>query len=70
MSENYEVQNEVIQAMLKKMGKELHDKMPKRWGFALLIFDFNTESGSMFYLSDAERETMIKAMKEFISKNE
>ncbi len=38
-------------------------------GFALLVFDFG-DKGRMNYISNARREDMIVAMKEFISRNE
>ncbi|KXU94193.1 hypothetical protein CR51_27365 [Caballeronia megalochromosomata] len=38
----------------------------KGCGFALLVFDFNTTSGHMNYLSNAHRGDMIRALQEFI----
>lgn len=38
-------------------------------GFALLVFDFG-DKGRMNYISNARREDMIVAMKEFISRSE
>ena len=46
------------------------DKMFKPYGFALLVFPMNTSDGRMNYISNAERESMIVAMKEFIAKHE
>lgn len=63
----YEVRNEDIEAKLKSIGKVLKDSMPPGWGFNLLIFSFG-EGGSMFYLSNSQREDMIRAMQEFIAK--
>jgi|GEM_PF-2509148 len=39
------------------------------WGFALLVFPFGKE-GRMNYISNAERSDMVKAMKEFIARND
>lgn len=36
-------------------------------GFALLVFDFG-EAGNLAWISNAQREDMIKALKEFIDK--
>lgn len=36
------------------------------YGFALLVFDFNTTTGRMNYLSNARRGDMIRALQEFI----
>lgn len=40
-----------------------------KYGFALFMFSFNDES-EMTWISNAERADMIKALKEFIQKNE
>jgi len=39
-------------------------------GFALLTFDVRTNNGMINYICNCEREDMIKALKEFIEKNE
>lgn len=36
-------------------------------GFALLVFDLGSDKGRMNYLSNAKREDMVVALKEFIS---
>lgn len=66
---NFEVKNAQVQKALRELGQDLKEKMPEGMGFTLLMFDYG-ENGAMFYLSSAQREDMIKAMKEFIIKNE
>lgn len=65
---NLEVRNEEIEKLLRVVGLTIKDIMPKGWGFTVLMFDYG-DHGNMFYMSSAEREDMIKAMKEFIAKN-
>lgn len=65
----YEIKNEDIEALLKELGSDLKKRMPAGWGFNLLIFSYG-EGGSMFYLSSAQRNDMLKAMREFIDKFE
>lgn len=67
-NEDFQVKNALIEEQLKRIGREIKEKMPENWGFTIMMFDLNTNSGSMFYLSSAERGDMIKAMQEFISK--
>lgn len=62
--EYYEVQNKEIQALLRNIGVSLKRDMPPGWGFTLLIFSFKSEG--LFYISSAERTTMIAALKETI----
>ena len=40
----------------------------KKFGFALMVFDFDG-GGYMNYVSNAERKSMLKAMQEFIDRN-
>lgn len=57
--------------LIEKMngiGKILGDNS-KPYGFTLLVFDYG-DSGYMNYISNANREDMIAAMKEFIAKHE
>jgi hypothetical protein len=44
----------------------------KEWGFALLMFRLgdNREGDRMNYISNAKRDGMLAAMKEFIARNE
>lgn len=70
VQDSFEVENPQIIAALRHMGRDLKGRMPEGWGFALLMFDYGTSEGSMFYLSSAERSDMLKAMKEFIAKQE
>ena len=66
----YEVKNKEIEKKLEEMGKIIGGQLPKGWGFTLLMFDYNTTKGSMFYISNGKREDMVKAMMEFISKQQ
>lgn len=64
----FEVRNSEVEEKLREIGRTLKEQMPEGFGFALLIFSY--KPGSMFYLSSAERDTMIAAMREFIAKHE
>lgn len=71
--EKYEVKNEDIEKRLKEMGKLLSAGLPEGWGFMLMIFDFDSakipdSQRAMFYLSNAQRLDMIKAIEEFLAK--
>ena len=69
------IQAEVV-AKMNALGRVIDEIMndtkgTKQWGFALLVFPFAKEIESrMNYLSNAERDDMIVAMKEFISRYE
>ena len=53
-----------IQELLNQIGKGIGQRLPKNWGFSLMLFPFN--ESSLFYISNARREDMLKTMEEFI----
>lgn len=68
-NKKFEVFNENIEFLLRELGEFLNRKMPKGWGFTLQIFSFG-KNGSNFYISNANRDDMVKMMKEFIEREE
>lgn len=66
--ENYEVDNPLIKELLRSIGKGLGEAMPPGYGFALQIFKFDGEE--FFHISNAERNSLIPALKEWIAKEE
>jgi hypothetical protein len=67
----FEVRNEDVEFTLRELGAALKDSMPEGWGFTLLMYDYeNKHGGATFYLSSGNRDDVLKAMKEFIEKQE
>jgi hypothetical protein len=67
----FEVRNPAIEERLRDIGRTIKASMPEGYGFTVLIFSYEgAPNGSMFYISSAERDTMIAAMREFIQKHE
>jgi hypothetical protein len=64
----YEIKNDAIESTLRKLATGLATDIPDGWGFTLFIVEFG-EKGSTFYISNTNRQDMIKAMQEFIDKN-
>lgn len=68
MPENFEVRNSEIESLLKDIGARLKIATEgSGYGFALFIMSFN--GPEMFYISNADRETFINTLKEFIQKH-
>lgn len=65
----YEVRNPEIEELLLEVGRKIKSAMPQGWGFSLMICSIG-DDGAMFYLSSLDRQDMMKAMREFIRKNE
>jgi hypothetical protein len=59
---------EDLEKPMIEIAKILADTF-KPYGFSLLVFDMN-DSGRMNYISNANREDMLTAMKEFIAVHE
>ena len=55
---------------LKQIGNAIGGLLPEGYGFVLMVFETNTSEGRLDYISDCQREDVIKAMKEFIAKTE
>ena len=64
MNEKFEVENIQIQELLRDIGTTIGAMLPKGWGVTLFIFSFG-EGGSLFYISNADREDMLKLLDEY-----
>jgi hypothetical protein len=63
----YEIKDADIQTRLRTLGDQIRKGLPKGWAFTLFLFTLG-EGGSMFYLSSAERTSMLEALHEFIAR--
>lgn len=68
--ERYQVRHPEIERELRTLATGIDEHLPDGWGFALLLFDFNTSEGAMFYISNADRADMITALREFLAMQE
>lgn len=68
MPDDFEIRNVEVETLLKKISRGLKSVMPEGYGFALFIFEY--QGPTFMYASSAQREDVIKLMKEFIEKLE
>lgn len=61
-----EVRDERLEQDLRDLARIIERRAPQGMGFALLMFEF--EGDSMFWISNAERRSMVKAVQEFVRK--
>ena len=55
---------------LQAIAKEIKERLPENMGFALLAYEFgDAENRRMMYISNSNREDVIKSMLEFCDKN-
>lgn len=64
---DFQIKNEEIEQLLKDIGHNIGAKLPEGWGFMLTIQSYG-EKGATFYISNCERQGMIKMLKEMIHK--
>jgi nitrous oxidase accessory protein NosD len=56
--------------VMQEIAAYIHQRIGKKYGFCVLIYEHNTDKGRMNYVSNSQREDVIKAMKEFIEETE
>ena len=57
-------------SMRQEIAKDIKEKLPEDMGFALLAYEFgDAEDRRMMYISNSNREDVIKSMLEFCNKN-
>ncbi len=73
----YEVPSPELKDKLQEMARYLKTQLPPGWQFSLFPMSEGPQGlpnegsqGATFYLSSAERQSMIRALKEFIRKEE
>ena len=61
---------EKTNAIMQDIAKEISQKLPEGMGFALLAYEFGeVDNKKMLYVSNSNREDVLKAMLEFVNKN-
>lgn len=64
---NYEVKDERLESLLKRIATSFSKQLPEDIGFTLFLFTYG-EDGNLFYISSAQREDMINVVKEWLDK--
>ena len=60
---------EIVKSRLQSIAEKVNNELPTGFGFVVLSFAFGNQ-GQMMYVSNANREDIVKAMKEWIEKTE
>lgn len=58
-----------ISLALNRIGKFCVSRLPKNWGFAILVFPFDGSEGLRF-VSNGTRKDVVKLLKEFVEKQQ
>ena len=73
--ERHEELELLMTPLLQSLAHVINDATPEEWGFALVLFPFDdkdkeTGEGSLLYVSNAQRDDMMRCFKEVIAKME
>lgn len=55
---------------MQELANHIDSKLGEKYGFTLLVYEHNSEVGRTNYVSNSNREDVVKVMKEFIDKTE
>lgn len=64
----YEIRDKEIEETLRRLAQAINVSCPPGYGFALQIFGY--ENHAFFWISNANRQDMCKALREFIKREE
>ena len=63
--------NEFVKSKMQKIEKKVDEELPNVYGFVVLSFNFGEgKDNERMYVSNANRQDIVKAMKEWIKKTE
>jgi len=64
-------QQAYTESVMQELARFVDGELPEGWVFVILAFPFGGEPGARVnYVSSANRDDMIRAMKEFLERNE
>jgi hypothetical protein len=55
---------------MQELARTVETILPAGTGFVVLAFDLGISTGRLEYVSNSQRQDVVKAMKEFIAKTE
>jgi len=58
-----------VRDRLQELARALDEGLPQGWGFFLMVYPFGDAEGRFNYVSNGNREDVIKVMKNFIAAN-
>ena len=63
--------NEIVKSRMQKIAQKVDEELPNGYSFVVLTFNFGKGiDNEMMYVSNANRQDIVKAMKEWIEKTE
>lgn len=66
----FSTEEQLVKEKMQKIGGMVELQLPKRFGYILLSYKHEADGGMMLYVSNSQRDDVVKAMKEFIEATE
>lgn len=66
----HEVRDPEIERLLRRIARRMDYQLPPGWGFALFLMSYEDAGSNVFYISSAEREGVIDAVRTWLAKQE
>ena len=61
--------NELVKSKMQRIARKVDEELPSGYGFAVLVFNFGEgKDNEIMYVSNADRQDIVKAMEEWIEK--
>ena len=60
---------EQVKEHMQNLAHLIEDNIPEKWGFIFMTYPHERE-GELIYVSNSQRQDVVKALKEFIEKTE
>lgn len=65
---SFNVRNPAIEQLQRKLADQVREQLPEGWGLALFLFPFEDPEGTCFYISTAQRPTIVEMLKAWIKR--
>lgn len=60
--------NELVKKNMQNIGTVCKELVPEGWGFIFMTYPHGSSKGELIYVSNSNREDVVKALEEFIEK--
>ena len=64
----FSVRDTEVEALLRRLAEVISAKLPPSYGFTLFLFEVSIENGKCFYISSAQRATMVPVIRAWLNR--
>ncbi len=56
--------------VMQRVASAVCGALPKSWGFCVMAFPLDSREGGLRYVSNGDRESVMKLLREFVAKHD